>query len=112
MGEISVSDIVFVTFPFSDLSQTKLRPALVLANAQRSNWILCQITSQSYEDTQAIAINEADFQTGFLSKISYVRPHKIFTANEQLIKKKAASLTLAKHYEIIARIQKILFDGY
>lgn len=85
MGEISVSDIVFVTFPFSDLSQTKLRPALVLANAQRGDWILCQITSQSYEDTQAIAINEADFQTGFLSKISYVRPHKIFTANEQLL---------------------------
>jgi len=112
VGEISVSDIVFVTFPFSDLSQTKLRPALVLAHAQRSDWILCQITSQSYDDIQAIAINEIDFQTGFLSKVSYVRPHKIFTANDQLIKKKVASLTPVKHHEIIARIQKILFDGY
>jgi mRNA interferase MazF len=112
VGEISVSDIVFITFPFSDLSQTKLRPALVLANAQRSDWILCQITSRSYDDTEAIAINEMDFKTGFLSKISYVRPHKIFTANDQLIKKKVASLTPAKHHEIIARIQKILFDGY
>ena len=112
MGEISVSDIVFVTFPFSDLSQMKLRPALVLANAQRSDWILCQITSRSYDDTEAITINEMDFQTGFLSKISYVRPHKIFTANDQLIKKKVASLTPAKHHEIIAIIQKILSDGY
>ena len=84
----------------------------MLANAQRNDWILCQITSQSYYDTQAIALIEADFQTGFLSKISYVRPHKIFTANDQLIKKKVASLSPAKHHEIIARIQKILFDGY
>jgi mRNA interferase MazF len=112
VGEISVSDIVFVTFPFSDLSQSKLRPALVLANAQRSDWVLCQITSKSYDDTEAITLNEMDFQSGFLSKISYVRPHKIFTANDQLIKKKVASLTPAKHYEVIARIQKILYDGY
>jgi mRNA interferase MazF len=72
MGEISVSDIVFVTFPFSDLSQTKLRPALVLANAQRIYWILCQITSQSYYDTQAITIDVADYREGFLSQVSFV----------------------------------------
>lgn len=112
MESVSVKDIVFVAFPFSDLSQSKLRPALVLANAQRNDWILCQITSQSYDDNQAIALNPTDFQTGFLSKVSYVRPHKIFTANEQLIKKKVATLTATKHHEIIARIQKILSDGY
>lgn len=48
MGELSVADIVFVSFPFSDLSDAKLRPALVLAYAQRNDWILCQITSKSY----------------------------------------------------------------
>jgi mRNA interferase MazF len=112
MDAISIKDIVFIDFPFSDLSQTKLRPALVLAYAQRHDWILCQITSQPYGDTQAIAINEADYRTGFLSQVSYVRPHKIFTANSQLIKKKVASLTAAKHHEIIARIQKILHDGH
>jgi mRNA interferase MazF len=37
MGEISVADIVFVSFPFSDLSRSKLRPALVLAYAQRED---------------------------------------------------------------------------
>jgi mRNA interferase MazF len=112
MGKISVGEIVFVTFPFSDLSQTKLRPALVLANAQRNDWILCQITSQSYFDTQAIVIEATDYREGFLSKTSYVRPNKIFTANEQLIKKQVASLTSAKHHEIITRIQKILHDGH
>jgi hypothetical protein len=54
MEGISVRDIVFVAFPFSDLSNHKLRPALVLADAQRGDWILCQITSKSYSDSKAI----------------------------------------------------------
>jgi mRNA interferase MazF len=112
MESVSVKDIVFVAYPFSDLSQSKLRPALVLANAQRNDWILCQITSQSYDDNQAIALNPADFQTGFLSKVSYVRPHKLFTANGQLIKKTVARLSDAKQQEIIHVIHKILADGY
>jgi len=112
MESVSVKDIVFVAFPFSDLSQSKLRPALVLANAQRNDWILCQITSQSYDDNQAIALNPTDFQTGFLSKVSYVRPHKLFTANDQLIKKTVARLSDAKQQAIIHVIQKILADGY
>ena len=41
--------VVLVPFPFSDLSQAKLRPAVVLAHAGRGDWILCQITSQQYE---------------------------------------------------------------
>jgi len=46
--------VVLVRFPFSDLSQTKLRPAIVLANAGRGDWILCQVTSKSYADSAAV----------------------------------------------------------
>ena len=31
MGAFTAGDVVLVRFPFSDLSQTKLRPAIVLA---------------------------------------------------------------------------------
>lgn len=92
MVKISVADIVFVSFPFSDLSNTKLRPALVLAYAQREDWILCQITSKSYNDHIAISIQDDDFETGTLNCVSYVRPSKLFTANAQLIKKNVATL--------------------
>jgi mRNA interferase MazF len=34
--------VVLVPFPFSDLSQAKLRPAVVLAEAGRGDWVLCQ----------------------------------------------------------------------
>lgn len=45
--------VVLVPFPFSDLSQAKRRPAVVLAAAERGDWILCQVTSQPYADARA-----------------------------------------------------------
>lgn len=39
MESVSLGEIVFVRFPFSDLSQYKLRPALVLAQAGKSDFM-------------------------------------------------------------------------
>lgn len=111
MEGISVRDIVFVAFPFSDLSNYKLRPALVLADAQRSDWILCQITSKSYTDSKAVKIIDSDFESGDLSLVSYARPTKIFTASHSLIKKQVGKLTQDKHLEVISKIRKILKNG-
>jgi mRNA interferase MazF len=74
-----------VPFPFSDLSRAKLRPALVLVDAGRDDWILCQITSNPYADPRAIEITDDDFVTGSLRTIRYARPGKLFTANRDLM---------------------------
>jgi mRNA interferase MazF len=111
MVELSVADIVFVSFPFSDLSHAKLRPALVLAYAQRSDWILCQITSKSYNDNKAIRIDEVDYKNGGLNVVSFVRPRKLFTANVALINKNVATLTNSSHEKVISTILQILKDG-
>lgn len=111
MGKISVGDVVFVSFPFSDLSHAKLRPALVLAYAQREDWVLCQITSKSYSDSKAIRIDEIDYARGTLNCVSYVRPSKLFTANEQLINKNVATLKYETYQRVINAIQRLLSDG-
>jgi mRNA interferase MazF len=54
----SVGSVVLVPFPFSDLSQSKLRPAVVLADAGRGDWILCQVTSSPYADAKAVGAHE------------------------------------------------------
>jgi mRNA interferase MazF len=76
--------IVLVPFPFSDLSKSKLRPAVVLADVGRDDWILCQITSNPYSDVRAIELLDTSFATGSLLVTSYARPGKLFTANRSL----------------------------
>jgi len=86
MGKFTVGSVVLVTFPFSNLKGQKVRPALVLANVEFGNLILCQITSKSYTSKTAISIKSEDFATGNLPVISYIRPDKLFTADETIIK--------------------------
>jgi len=81
----TAGDIVLVPFPFSDLSTTKVRPAVCLATAGRGDWVLCQITSNSYGDPLAESLAAADFTRGGLAATSYARPGKLFTANESLL---------------------------
>ena len=57
-------DVVVVPFPFSDLTEAKRRPALVLAELDGDDRILCQITSQQFSDRYAVPINESDFEEG------------------------------------------------
>jgi mRNA interferase MazF len=40
MGAFTSLQIVLLPFPFSDLSASKLRPALILADADKGDWIL------------------------------------------------------------------------
>ena len=81
----SAGSVVLVPFPFSDLSQSKLRPAVVLADASRGDWILCQLTSSPYSDARAVKLANSDFQKGSLRVVSYARPGKLFTANQELL---------------------------
>ncbi len=54
-------DVVVVPFPFSDLSASKRRPALVAA-LKGNDAILCQITSQAKLDDHSIVLADADFE--------------------------------------------------
>ena len=78
-------DVVVVPFPFSDLTQSKRRPALVIAELTGKDVILCQITSQWINDEYAILINEKDFDEGNLNQRSHIRPNRIFTADSSII---------------------------
>ena len=103
--------VVLVSFPFSDLSQAKLRPAVVVADADRGDWILCQVTSNPYGDTQAIMLTNTSFRTGSLRVTSYVRPGKLFTANSALMVRQIGNLKDEALKEIVAAIIGILQAG-
>ena len=85
MGVFAAGQVALLPFPFSDLSRNKLRPAVILAGPGREDWIVCQITSNPFGDPRSIALTTADFATGSLQHVSYVRPGKVFTAHESLV---------------------------
>ena len=104
MAQFVRGDVVVVPFPFSDLSASKRRPALVLAALSGQDVILCQITSQTVTDTYAIQISNRDFLEGGLQQDSNARPNRLFTASSEIIAYKAGSLTPEKLREIIERV--------
>lgn len=84
MGPFAAGQVIVLPFPFSDLSASKFRPALLLAGAGRGDWIACQITRNPYADARAITLTQANFDEGGLQRDSFIRPGKLFTANEEL----------------------------
>jgi mRNA interferase MazF len=92
MGSLAAGQVALLQFPFSDLSRSKLRPAVILAGAGRQDWIVCQITSNPLDVPRSVFLTDTAFASGGLDHPSYVRPGKIFTANERLIARVAGTL--------------------
>ena len=102
-------EVVLVRFPFSDLSQTKLRPAVTLADAGREDWILCQITSNPYTEThQTVQLTDTSFTTGSLHLTSYARPNRLFTAHLSLIEAHLGTLKADIFGQIVEVVINIL----
>lgn len=100
MGAFAAGQVIVVPFPFSDLSAQKHRPALILADAGRGDWILCQITSNPFSDPAAIELTDRAFSHGSLQRTSYARPGKLFTANDSLFAAQAGVLHDATFYQV------------
>lgn len=111
MGTRSAGTVVLVHFPFSDLSQTKLRPALVLADAGRGDLVLCQITSRPYGDPATIPLQLTDFETGGLRVVSYARPAKLFTAGSALISSDVGTVSREALERIVEATVRLLRSG-
>ena len=100
--------VVLLPFPFSDLSAQKLRPALVLADAGRGDWLLCQITSKPYGDPHAVALHDPDFESGGLLIASHARPAKLFTAHDSLLRPAVGVLSAEAHSRVVAALVGLL----
>ena len=95
--KLNKGDIVLVQFPFTDLSQTKLRPALILySNSENNETTLCFISSLNVDNltSEEFAIKDSDkeFSETGLRISSKVRVTRIATLNNSLILRRLGKL--------------------
>jgi mRNA interferase MazF len=86
---INKGDIILAQFPYTDLSQTKLRPAVVLqASFTRTEITICFISSQKVtqilDDEFALLDSDPEFVGTGLRVSSKVRVSRIVTLNHHL----------------------------
>jgi mRNA interferase MazF len=91
-------DIVLVPFPFTDLTATKQRPALVISsdafNASHQDVVLLAITSQITPTPSAeeFFVPAHELAACGLPKPSLVRLMKVFTLHHRLVIKRRGAL--------------------
>jgi mRNA interferase MazF len=100
------SDIVVVRFPFTDGSEFKKRPVLIISNElvnKTGDVLIVQITSKVNNDGFSVAIEDVDIESPLPYK-SYIRTHKIYTVHKELILNK---ITTAKPLFLQSIIDRI-----
>src|SRR3972149_1294692 len=101
----SKGDIVVINFPFSNLTESKKRPMIVLAE-KGEDIIGCAITSNPESDGVPIK----NFESGslpFESKIKYWQIHTFF---KDLALRKIAKVDKKTHTELIKKIEEMIED--
>ncbi len=76
--------LVTVSFPFTDLSAVKRRPALVLI-VHGEDLIVCGVTSKISRRRDAIPFDDHEMAEGRLPEQSEIRPLKLFTIHRALV---------------------------
>ena len=102
-------EIILIPFPYSDLTGTKQRPALIVSNKKLNKTqdrICCLVTSKQAED--GIIINNNCFEEGTLLFKSWVKPHRLFTIHEKIIKRRLCTINDDFYDKIIAAINEYL----
>lgn len=108
MAKFVKGDVVVIPFPFSDLSQSKRRPAMVVAPLEGNDVILCQITSKTVRDGYAISIEESDFVSGSLKQAGNIRPNRLFTADNHIILYRIGVIKRDKLTQVVEKVVEII----
>jgi mRNA interferase MazF len=104
MGKPLIGEVVVLPFPQTNLQSGKRRPALVVADLNGDDLVLCQITSQFRSDGYSVPLAVADFERGRLTMDSFIRPNRLFTVEQSVILYAAGKVKDSKLREIRAKI--------
>lgn len=105
-------DIVLVPFPFTNASEDKVRPAIIISNSKVNSTkdiILAQITGQARADDFSYVLKDSHV-TYSLRGYSEVRCNKIFTAEKEIVIRKISALKKDVYKEILEIISDLISE--
>jgi mRNA interferase MazF len=105
-------EIILIPFPFSDVSASKKRPALVIShdgfNVKNDDVIVCMITSNPDEHPNDIMLSEEDLEMGSLEWTSRIKPYRLFSVDKRKIVQKIGVLKHVKASEVTQKILELI----
>jgi mRNA interferase MazF len=85
-------EIVLIPVPFSDLTNNKQRPVLVISNDNYNKMtediVVVAITSQLKDLDYSVVIESKDLNVGDLKVTSAIRADKVYTLSKDIVRKK------------------------
>lgn len=102
--------MISVPFPFTDLTNAKPRPALIISNdsvADTDDLIIVMITSQQKTEGVNIEITVNDIDVT-LPKKSFVRCHRLATIDEKIVSGRFAGVTKDFLSRVIIAIKSLI----
>ncbi len=107
-------DIVLLSFPFTDLSGTKVRPAILISddsfNQQNNDGIFICVTTQKYQTPFDIQLNKSSpsFRSSGLKENSTIRASKIMCLDKNLVRRRLGSADSALMKKIQSALKCLL----
>ena len=105
--------VVLVSFPFDDLSSTKVRPAVCLTDSISEHYhvVLAFISSQlpidRLETDVLLDSTRADFSSTGLRVSSVLRLHRLITVTTSLLQRELGELSPLMRKEVDKRLKKL-----
>jgi mRNA interferase MazF len=111
-GGLRRGDVVLVLFPFTDLSGTKRRPALIVGRVESDDLVLAFITSRGLaiasRSSYALSQSDVEFQRTGLKMASSIRLDKLATLHRRLVTRRLGSIGPQTDLAVAACLRHVL----
>jgi mRNA interferase MazF len=105
-------DIVLISYPFSDLQSSKVRPAVVMSrdsyNRRSKDFIAVPLTSNLKVRDYAISITNRELESGRLVVDSRAKVDRVFSVSQSLVRMKVGKLGTETHHRLVRMLQGLV----
>jgi len=109
---ISQRDVVLLSFPFSNLQTSKVRPAIVLSNngynRRSEDFIAVPLTSNLKLRDYAISVTNRELERGKLIVDSKAKVDRVFSVSQRLVRMKIGRVKTEVHERITEILSNLI----